>query len=112
MWISRRHLYIGVALAIPFLCANALVGLQAQLFLKLLRPFGETTNYEHLLVLILIALVGVGGIVSLFPIVNERRFYVVNAIVGLAFLAFALFGGYGLGYDFYKCDILKIPNCD
>ena len=112
MWISSRHLYIGLALAVPFLCANTLVALQAQLFLKILRPFGETTNYEHLLVLILIALVGVGGLVSLFPIVKERRVFIVNAIVGAAFLAFAFFAGYGLGYDFYKCDILQIPNCD
>ncbi len=112
MWVSSRHLYIGIALAVPFLLANVLVALKSQLFLKLLRPLGATTNYEQILVLALIALVGVGGLVALLPILKERRVYVVNAVVGIAFVAFALFGGYGLGYDFYKCDVLQIPNCD
>lgn len=112
MWVSRRFLYFGVALSLPFLIANALVAMQAEFFLSLLRPSGQSMNYEHLLVLVLIALVGIGGVVALLPILRERRLYIVNAIVGVAFVAFALFGGYGLGYDFYKCDILHIPNCD
>ncbi len=112
MWISNRSLFVGIALALPFLIANALVAMQADFFLSLLRPLGQTTNYEHLLVLVLIALVGVGGLVALLPILRNRRLYVVNAIVGVAFVWFALFGGFELGKDFYHCDILKIPNCD
>ncbi len=111
MWINKRSLFLGIALALPFLIANALVAIQAEFFLSLLRSQGQSMNYEHLLVLALIALVGVGGVVTLLPILRGRL-YIVNAIVGVAFVAFALFGGYGLGYDFYKCDILKIPNCD
>lgn len=112
MWISNRHLILGIALSLPFLFANLLVAMQAELFLSILRPYGETTNYEQLLVLMLMALVGIGGLVSLWPILKDRRLYIINAVVGLALLAFALLAGYGLGYDFYKCDILKIPNCD
>ncbi len=112
MWISSRYLYWGLALALPFLIANALVRMQAQFFLTFIRPLGGTTRFEQYLVLALIALVGVGGLVSLVPILKERRFYIVNAIVGVAFIAFAIFAGHGIGYDFYNCDILKIPNCD
>jgi len=112
MWISNRNLYFGIALALPFLIANVLVAVQSELFLSLLRPFGETTNYEQVLVLALIALVGVGGLVALLPIVKDRRLYAINAIVGVVFIVFALFAGYGLGVDVYHCDILKIPNCD
>jgi ABC-type maltose transport system permease subunit len=104
--------YIGVALALPFFIANVLVVMQASFFLSLLRPFGQSRGYEQILVLSLIALVGVGGLVALSPILKERRFYAVNAIVGLALVAFAVFAGYGLGMDVYHCDILKIPNCD
>ncbi len=111
MWINKCSLFLGIAFALPFLIANALVAIQAEFFLSLLRPQGQSMNYEHFLVLALIALVGVGGVVTLLPILRGRL-YIVNAIVGVAFVAFALFGGYGLGYDFYKCDILKIPNCD
>ena len=112
IWISCRYLYFGTALSLPFLIANALVVTQSKIFLSLIRPFGETTSFEQRLVLALIALVGVGGLVTLLPILKDRRIYVVNAIVGIAFVAFALHAGYGIGYDFYKCDILKIPNCD
>lgn len=112
MWVSKRFLLIGVAFSLPFLIANGLVVTQTRFFLSLLRPVGQTTNYEHLFVLILIALVGVGGLVALFPILRNKRLYVINAVVGVAFLAFAVFGGYELGKDFYHCDILKIPNCD
>ncbi len=112
VWISGRYLYLGIALSLPFLIANVLVATQSKLFLSLIRPFGETTSFEQRLVLALIALVGVGGLLSLLPIFKDRRIYVVNAIVGVVFVAFALHAGYGIGYDFYKCDILKIPNCD
>lgn len=112
MWISSRALCLGIVFSLPFLFANVLVVMQAGFLLALLRPSGDSMNYEHLLVLALIALVGVGGIIALLPILRERRLYIVNAIVGVAFIVFAFFGGYGLGYDFYKCDIMQIPNCD
>lgn len=112
MWIQKRYLFVGIGLSLPFLIANVLVATQAQFFLSLLRPLGQATGYEQILVLILVALVGVGGIVALLPMLKDRRPYLVNAIVGAALVAFALFAGYGLGMDVYRCDILKIPNCD
>jgi len=112
MWISKRFLLLGITLSLPFFIANALVRLQVKFFLALIRPLGETTSFEQRLVLALIALVGVGGVVALLPILRDRRFYALNAIVGVVFLGFAIHAGYGIGYDFYKCDILKIPNCD
>lgn len=112
MWFSKRSLLIGIALALPFFLANVLVAMKAKLFLLFLRPSGQTTGYEQILVLILIALVGVGGFVALLPILRDRRLYIVNALVGVVFIIFALFAGYGLGMDFYHCDILNIPNCD
>lgn len=112
MWVSSRFLLLGMALALPFFVANALVALQMQFFLSVLRPSGQTTGYEQVLVLVLIALVGVGGLSALMPIFRERRLYVMNAVVGVVLVAFAIFAGYGLGVDVYHCDILKIPNCD
>ncbi|MEN9557834.1 MAG: hypothetical protein RL141_203 [Candidatus Parcubacteria bacterium] len=112
MWISKRYLLLGIAFSLPFLIANALVAMQAQLFLSLLRPMGQTTGYEQVLVLTLIALVGAGGVVALLPLLKDKRLYIVNAIVGVVLIAFSLFAGYGLGVDVYRCDILNIPNCD
>ncbi len=112
MWNNKQYLSLGIGLSLPFLVANILVATQVKFFLFLLRPLGQTTNHEQLLVLTLIALVGVGGIVTLLPILRDKRLYMLNAIVGTALMVFALFAGYGLGIDFYNCDILKIPNCD
>jgi hypothetical protein len=112
MWISRSSLLYGIAFSLPFFCASMLVAMESKLFLSLIRPLGQTTYQEQVLVLTLIALVGVGGVVALIPIFKNRSFYIVNAIVGLTFITFSIFAGYGLGIDFYHCDILKIPNCD
>ena len=112
MWMSRRYLLLGVSFALPFLIANALVALRAKFFLSLIRPYGQPTSFERLLVIVLVALVCVGGVVSLLPILKDRRLYVVNAIVGVAFVVFTLLGWHGLVNDFYHCDVLKIPNCD
>mgnify|MGYP003394028291 CR=1 FL=1 len=112
MWVSKRFLLIGIAFSLPFVIANALVAMREEFFLSLLRPAGEMTNYEQVLVLTLIALVGAGGLVALLPIVKERRVYVVNALLGAVFIALAVFLGYELGKDFYHCEVLKIPNCD
>jgi hypothetical protein len=112
MWISKRALLIGIAFSLPFLLANVLVATQAKFFILFLRPLGQTTSYEQVLVLVLIALVGVGGLIALLPILKDGRLYMVNAIVGAVLIAFALFAGYGLAVDVYHCDILKIPNCD
>lgn len=112
MWMSSRYLLLGVSLALPFLIANILVVTRAKFFLSILRPLGQTTSYEQILVLALIALLGAGGIVALVPLLKEKRLYIVNAIVGTVLVAFALFAGYGLSIDVYHCDILKIPNCD
>lgn len=112
MWSSKRFLLIGIVFALPFFTANALVITQSELFLSFIHPLGETTSFEQHLVLVLITLVGVGGLVALVPIFKEKRIYIVNAMVGLAFVAFAISAGYGIGYDFYKCNILQIPNCD
>ena len=110
--MSSKYLLIGIALALPFFLANALVALQAEFFLSILRPSGVMTFYEQILVLVLMALVCVGGIVALLPIAKNRRLYILNALVGLAFVTFSIFAGHGLAYDFYKCDILQIPNCE
>lgn len=112
MLTNNRFLLLGILLSLPFLIANVLVATQAKFFISLLRPLGHTTSYEQILVLALIALVGVGGLIALLPIVRDRRLYTLNAIVGAVLITFALFAGYGLGVDVYHCDILNIPNCD
>ncbi len=112
MWMSTRPLLLGTAFALPFFIANVLVAMHSPLFLSLIRPSGESSGGEQILVLVLIALVGIGGLFALLPLVSERKFYTVNALVGITMILFAIFAGYGLGEDVYHCNILQIPNCD
>jgi hypothetical protein len=43
---------------------------------------------------------------------EKRRIYVVNLILGAALLLiFVLIAG-GLLEEIYRCDVLRIPNCD
>lgn len=112
MWLKLRPLIFGVLLALPFFVANALVAMQSKWFLYLLRPMGETTGYEQVFVLALMAFVLIGGLVALFPVLKDRKLYIVNVLIGIALVVFAVLAGHGLVLDFYHCDVLRIPNCD
>ncbi len=111
MFTLNKHLYIGIIFALPFFGLNALV-LSGAPVLKMLHLDNQTTTYEQILILALIFLVFIGGIVSLYPVIKNRRLLVLNILVAVLFIGFSILAGYGLGKDFYHCDILQIPNCD
>ena len=110
MFTPNKHLYIGIIFALPFFVLNTLV-LSGVPVIKILR-LNTDTGYEQILILGLVSLIFIGGIVSLYPVVKTRRLMFLNILVSVLFVGFSLLGGYGLGKDFYHCDILQIPNCD
>jgi hypothetical protein len=111
MFAKNKHLFIGIIFALPFFILNALVVSGAPV-LKMIRPYIETTGFEQILILVLLALVFIGGVISLYPVIKDRRFMVANILVAVLFVGFSIMAGYGLGKDVYHCDILQIPNCD
>ncbi len=111
MFTLNKHLYLGIILASPFFILNALV-VSGFPVLKILALDTFPSLYEQFLILSLISFVFIGGIVSLYPAIRNLRFMVLNILVGILFVGFSVLGGYGMGVDFYHCEILKIPNCD
>lgn len=111
MFKTNKHLFVGIIFALPFFILNALVVSGAPI-LKIIRPYMETTGHEQILIIALLALVFVGGVVSFYPVVKNRRLMILNILVAITFISFSVMAGYGLGKDIYRCDILQIPNCD
>lgn len=110
MFTTNKHLFIGIIFSLPFFGLNTLV-LSGVPILRIFR-LDTNTAYEQILILSLIFLVFIGGLVSLYPVIKNCRFMVLNIIVAILFIGFSFLGGYGLAKDFYHCDILQIPNCD
>jgi hypothetical protein len=86
-------------------------------FFSLIRPGLHTSILEYLLLLVTLACLPIGAIISMGPMFTKdahgkRQIYVINA-----FLAIIMLGGFGLllttlGTEIYRCDVLRIPNCD
>lgn len=107
----NKPLLLGIAFALPFFILNALVASGApvaEVFRSEVYPGGS----EQILILGLLLLVGIGGIISLYPVIRHRRLMILNILVGVLLIGFSSMAGYGLGVDVYHCDILQIPNCD
>lgn len=103
----------GFLFAIPFLVLNFIVVLRLEPFYSFLGSFPVIRN-SPFLPLILLLLFPVGVFIAVKPVFNggKRRVYLVNLGVAviMAVMFVILFGA--LGEEFYRCGILKIPNCD
>lgn len=108
--VSSRYLFLGIALSLPFVVANfiAVTGLEpVYSWLVELGPYGVFT---------LITLGFLGGVVALLPLCTKGQtgyqVFVLNAVIGVTLIVFFIFVGFALGEEIYRCDILRIPNCD
>ncbi len=115
--IHLKSFLIGIACALPFTVLNAAVVTKFEPVLAVLRPLGETTGFEQVIIFILLAISFVGGVVALLPALKKdetgrRPLYFLNVFLA-AFLIVSSVGiAYALGVETYRCDVLEIPNCD
>jgi hypothetical protein len=110
MTISNRTAGIGVLLALPFLIANAVVALRIEPFYSVLGTFGFWSTpwtVGFLLILIL-----AGALIALRPVVRDRKFHSVNTLVALVLVVSFMILSSAIGEEVYRCDVLKIENCD
>ena len=110
---------VGFLFVVPFLTLNTIVGAQIEPFYSLLRPAGSHPGLlEFLLLFILLLLLPlVGAFIAARPMFGkkpegEKRFYLLNFIVAVVLLTGSIGLSIGLGREVYRCDVLKIPNCD
>ena len=102
----------GFLFALPFLIMNAMVANQFQPLLSFLRPDGHTSNFEYVLLALVLILLPIGAFVSIRPILAEKKLYILNIILVLILIAGFVTIGTALGTEIYRCDVLQILNCD
>ncbi len=108
---------LGALLFAPFLILNAIVGSRLEPFFSLIRPGIHTSPHEYVLLFVVLFLILVGAIIAAGPMLQKgadgkRKFYLVNGILAAILLVVFVSLSVGLGSDIYRCDVLKIPNCD
>ena len=104
---------IGLLSTAPFLTLNFLVSNQIEPILSILRPDGTTNILEQIVVLFLLLILPlIGAFITVFPMFANKKLYLLNIIIAIILTVGPISISYGLAYDIYKCDILKIPNCD
>jgi hypothetical protein len=108
---------LGLTFSLPFLFLNAIIGNRIEPIFSFIRPDIHTSQLEYLLLLTSVSLLPIGGAIAIRPVFQKtagsnQKIYLLNYASSLVlFILFALLV-IGLGSDIYKCDILKIPNCD
>ena len=107
----------GFLFALPFLVMNTIVGSRMEPFYSLIRPDAYTSPFEYVLLAVILLLLPVGAFIAVRPVFRkgangERKFYLLNIIVAVILLAGFIALSVGLGSDIYRCDVLRIPNCD
>jgi hypothetical protein len=108
---------VGALFAGPFLAANAIIGNRIEPFFSLIRPGIHTSAREYVLLAVVLVLIPIGAFVAARPMLQRgpdgrRRFYLLNAVLATLLSAAFVTLVAGLGSEIYRCDVLRVPNCD
>ena len=107
----------GALTLAPLAALSAVVGERIEPFFSLIRPGPHTGAAEHLLLVAALLLLPVGAFVAGRPLTQRgpggmRPLHALNgAVVALLASAFVAIS-FGFGAEIYRCDVLRIPNCD
>lgn len=77
----------------------------------------EIVRKSPIFPLFLLLFFPVGAFISLSPMIHKsekgkRKFYLFNSLIAVLIMIFFTVVFVALGEELYRCDILKIPNCD
>ena len=108
---------LGGLCLLPFVVANAIVANRIEPFFSFIRPGPHTSPFEYVLLAVVLGFIAVGAFIAARPLFERRaapspRTYILNGAVGALMLAVFLILSVGLGSEIYRCDVLRIPNCD
>ncbi len=114
-WDSRAAL-LGLLCVLPFFIINFIVSFRIEPFYALLGSF-PILRSTPIFPLMLLLFLPVGALVAIHPMLfsgkdGVRKMPILNTILSVLVLAMFLFIFIGLAEDIYKCQMLKIPNCD
>lgn len=98
---------IGFLFSVPFTIGNLIAVRAIEPFYSFLDSFATPLLPMSLLILFL-----VGSIISVFPIFRDKKFYILNLTVStLLIITFVLLFP-AFAEEFYRCEIISVPNCD
>ena len=109
--------FVGCLFILPFVVLNAIVGDQVEPFFSLIRPGFHTSPREYALLFIVLILIPIGAFIALRPVLRRksngsRSFHLLNGVIAALLIAVFAAVSIGLGEDIYRCNVLRIPNCD
>jgi hypothetical protein len=97
---------------LPFLVLNTIVSQQIQPILRWIRPTGHTSLIELVLLGLSLMWAGYGAMRIIQPMRMASPWSVVRMISGLGLFALILMVTYAISDEIYRCDIIRVPNCD
>jgi hypothetical protein len=111
----KKTAIVGALFALPFFLANFVVALRFEPFYSLLGII-PAMRKTPILPLLLLLLFPIGAYIAIRPSIQKksgkRKFYIANTFIAAFLLVFFFIVFTALGEEFYRCDILHIPNCD
>ncbi len=108
---------IGLLFIAPLIILNQIVGDRIEPFFSLIRPGVHTSPLEYVLLPIVLFLLPVGAFIAVRPMLRKevgekRKFYFVNGTLAALLLVVFILISVAFGSEIYRCEILRIPNCD
>ena len=107
-----RYGQILLLSVLPFLVLNTIVSQQIQPMLGWIRPTGHTSLNELVLLGVSLLWAAYGAVRIIQPMRRASPWSIVRMIGGLGLLALVLVVTYVIGTEIYRCDIVRMPNCD
>lgn len=107
----------GFACIVPFVLLNAVVANRTEPFFSFIRPATRTGLFEYLLLFLSIGLIALGGIIAATPMFQKNKqgkytFYFLNAGIAVVMILIFLLLASTLTTEIYRCEVLRVPNCD
>jgi hypothetical protein len=107
----------GGLLFLPFVAANAIIANRIEPFFSFIRPGLNTSPFEYGLLAVVLGLMPVGAFIAARPLFDKSTYprgrdYLVNGGIAVLMLVVFVTLTVALGDEIYRCDVLRIPNCD
>ena len=108
---------LGAAFILPLVVANTIVANRIEPFFSFIRPGPHTSAVEYVLLCVVFACLPVGAFIAARPLFardadGRRPVFLLNGLTAVFMLAVFAWLVAGVGVEIYRCDVLKIPNCD
>ena len=106
----------GGLFGLPLFVANAIVAQRIEPFFSMIRPGPHTSTFELVLLAGVLACLPLGACLAARPLLDPKArrasTWLVNGTMSVLLLVAFVLVSAGLGADIYRCDVLRIPNCD